>query len=258
MSTLSGFGESSFGPQAWSLIFAKEPEEEADYDDLPETQEERPVRGSTVRRSVSPKQKKPSGMRPLVLLLLLVLIGGVAYVVMTPGAMPPFLAELIGLRSPDIQTTPPGGPPVKAPAPGQPSPSPLPPPSTAAPESPSPGAPAPDQTSAVPPGTPPASPPTTGAPAAGSSAPSAQTSPVPAPAFGEGQMVFVALDPTLPVGMMVLSGDAIGSKPGPSVRPGAQVVVLDAEYMPNGWIYSVRTPDGSVGWISEKRLKVGR
>lgn len=87
---------------------------------------------------------------------------------------------------------------------------------------------------------------------------STPASPVPTPAYGEGQMVFVALDPTLPVGMMVLSGDAVGSKAGPSVRPGAQVTVLDAEYTPNGWIYSIRTPEGAIGWISEKRLKVGR
>ena len=251
MSTSSSFGESTYSSPAWPLLFAKEPEEEADYDDLPETQEDRPARGSTVRRSAPPKQKKPSGMRPLILLLLLVLIGGIAYAVMTPGALPPFLAELIGFGSPESPALPPPGGTAKAPAPGQPVTPPAPP--AAAPGAPVPGAGTPEPAAQP---APPA--PTPASPMAGSASPAAPAGAVPAPAFGEGQMVFVALDPTLPVGMMVLSGDSVGSKPGPSVRPGAQVIVLDAEYMPNGWIYSVRTPDGSVGWISEKRLKVGR
>ncbi len=256
MSILSGFGETPCSLQAWPLVFAKEPEEEADYDDLPETQEERPAQGSTVRRSAPPKQKKPSGMRPLVLLLLFALIGGIAYVVMTPGALPPFLAELIGFGSPEAPAVPPPRTAAKAPLPGQPTAPPLPP--ATSPEAPAAGPVVPEQGAPPAPNAPSPAAPAPGIPATGSAAPSAPAGAVPAPAFGEGQMVFVALDPTLPVGMMVLSGDSVGSKPGPSVRPGAQVIVLDAEYMPNGWIYSVRTPDGSVGWISEKRLKVGR
>jgi hypothetical protein len=247
MNARSEFGESCIGPHAWPLRFAKEPEEEADYDELPETQEARPAHGSTVRRSVSPKQKKPSGGRPLILILLLLLIGGGAYAIMTPGALPPFLADLLGFGSPEAPGGPTPGTAAKLPTPG----------STPAPQAPAPAAPSQDSIAS----------PSGDTTAAAPGAPAPQTEPVvsaapagaiPSPAFGEGQMVFVALDPTLPVGMMVLSGDSVGSKPGPSVRPGAQVTVLDAEYMPNGWIYSVRTPDGSVGWISEKRLKVGR
>ncbi len=249
MSTLAGSSEFPTGPQAWPLLYAQEPEEETDYDELPETQETRPAHGSTVRRSAPPKQKKPSGMRPLILLLLLILIAGAAYVVMTPGAIPPYLAELIGLGSPEAPAAPPIGPSAKVPsAPGPP------PSSTPASPAPSPATTSgPPQEPDLPQGPAPAAPAASG-PASAAAPPNA----VPAPAFGEGQMVFVALDPTLPVGMMVLSGDSVGSKPGPSVRPGAQVTVMDAEYMPNGWIYSVRTPDGSIGWISEKRLKLGR
>lgn len=251
MSTLAGSSEFPLGPQAWPLLYAQEPEEETDYDELPETQENRPTHGSTVRRSAPPKQKKPSGMRPLILLLLLILIAGAAYVVMTPGAIPPYLAEMIGLGSPETPTVPSIGPSAKVPSAPGPGPSPAP----ISPAPPTATTSAPPQEPGVPSGPAPATP----APAApGPTTAAAPPNAVPAPAFGEGQMVFVALDPTLPVGMMVLSGDSVGSKPGPSVRPGAQVIVLDAEYMPNGWIYSVRTPDGSIGWISEKRLKLGR
>ena len=229
MQTYFGSTDDAISRSGWPLLFAREPEEEADYDDLPETQEERPTHGSTVKRFVPPRQKKPSNMRPVILLLMFLVVAGLAYVSMTPGAMPPFLAEMLGFGSSAAPTLPPPSGTAKAQRP-------------------------PAQTPAVP----------SPAPAPGAEALQATPRPaetpvaegaVPSPLYGEGQQVFVALDPALPVQMMVLSGDSSGGKAGPSVRPGAAVTVLDAEYRANGWIYSIRTPEGSIGWISEKRLK---
>lgn len=233
MQTYFGSTDDAISHSGWPLLFAREPEEEADYDDLPETQEERPTHGSTVRRSVPPRQKKPSNMRPLILLLMFLVVAGLAYVSMTPGAMPPFLAEMLGFGSSEAPTLPPPSGTAKPAVPAQR-------PLAQTPAVPSP-APAPGAEAQQATAGPAAAPVTEGA--------------VPSPLYGEGQKVFVALDPALPVQMMVLSGDSSGSKPGPSVRPGAAVTVLDAEYQTNGWIYSIRTPEGSMGWISEKRLK---
>jgi hypothetical protein len=77
---------------------------------------------------------------------------------------------------------------------------------------------------------------------------------VPTPLFGEGQLVTVRADPASPGGSVALTGDAGGTRPGPSVRIGAPLTVLDAELENNTWIYSVRTEEGMTGWIAERRL----
>jgi hypothetical protein len=51
-----------------------------------------------------------------------------------------------------------------------------------------------------------------------------------------------------------LSADAEGTRPGPTVRAGSTLTVLDAELQNTGWIYSVRADGGAKGWIAETRL----
>ena len=74
--------------------------------------------------------------------------------------------------------------------------------------------------------------------------------------FGEGQRVTVVLDPTLAGEAVTLSQDSTGTKPGPAVRTGTVLTILDGDLQPNGWVYSVRTDDGLKGWVAEKRLRL--
>jgi hypothetical protein len=76
---------------------------------------------------------------------------------------------------------------------------------------------------------------------------------VPTPLFSEGQRVTVKQDPGSPAGIG-LSLDAAGTKQGALLRTGAIVTVLDAELMRNAWVYSVRSDEGTKGWISESHL----
>ncbi len=104
------------------------------------------------------------------------------------------------------------------------------------------------------------------APARVSPTPGGQTSPspatpvgqaaaaIPSPQFEEGQHVSVILDPAAPGGSLSLSTDPAGTRPGPTVPPGAVLVVLDGALQNNTWVYSVRTQGGARGWIAEKRL----
>jgi hypothetical protein len=91
--------------------------------------------------------------------------------------------------------------------------------------------------------------------------PSRPSSPIAAvqpPAFGEGQQVSVVPDPTLPAAAVSLNSDAAESKPGPIVSPATVLTVVDGEFRNNGWVYTVRTPDGTTGWVSERRLRTAR
>jgi hypothetical protein len=74
--------------------------------------------------------------------------------------------------------------------------------------------------------------------------------------FGEGQKVTAIGNPTAPAETIPLSLDPAGTKPGPVIRPGVTLSVLDGDMQPGGWVYSVRTDDGVKGWISEKRLRL--
>jgi hypothetical protein len=77
----------------------------------------------------------------------------------------------------------------------------------------------------------------------------------PSPQFGEGQAVVVVADPSTPAGSVTLTTDSAGAHPGPAVRSGEIVTVLDGELRGNAWVYSVRTSVGAKGWIEERRLK---
>ena len=233
----------------WELLFAREPDAESDMEEMlgGQVEQERPMRSLLTKRSPAPKARKPSGPRPILIIVVLLLAVGVGYVMMDPGVLPPSVADLLGIKAPSEPVPPAGVPSPSMPQAAKPREAPPePPPAPASPLSP------PEQPSAPPQGpaqTPEASaPPTAQVKAAG-------PGPIPSPIYGEGQLVYIGLDPALAVGMIVLSGDASGVKPGPTVRPGEAVMVLDAEFQASGWIYSVRTPSGAVGWIAEKRLK---
>lgn len=74
--------------------------------------------------------------------------------------------------------------------------------------------------------------------------------------FAEGQKVTAIGNPTMPAETIPLSLDPSGMKPGPVVRPGVTLSILDGDLQPSGWVYSVRTDDGVKGWIPEKRLRL--
>jgi hypothetical protein len=98
------------------------------------------------------------------------------------------------------------------------------------------------------------------APPAVASAPAAPPPPAKpqasaSPLFREGQQVVVLADPAKPTGGVLLSADPEGSRGGPTVAPNTEVTVLDGELRNNAWFYTIRTPQGATGWISENRLK---
>jgi hypothetical protein len=74
--------------------------------------------------------------------------------------------------------------------------------------------------------------------------------------FSEGQKVTVTADNTAPDGNIPLYADSSGGKPGPIVRPGVSLTVMDGDLQPAGWMYLVRTDEGAKGWVSEKRLRL--
>jgi hypothetical protein len=76
------------------------------------------------------------------------------------------------------------------------------------------------------------------------------------PMFSEGQKVTVTGDQVAPGGTIPLFADPTGIKPGPLVRLGVSLTVMDGDLQPSGWMYLVRTDEGAKGWVSEKRLRL--
>jgi hypothetical protein len=222
-------GPSFAGSTLSNLFFARQPEPDLEF-----TEEE--LEQTTNTRSSSPmKSPKKSGGRPVLWILLLALIGGGAYVAMEPEMVMDWVNQLLGEtpapQPPQVATRP---APIAQPAP-------------ASPDAPAP-IPTVPQTSAPMTTTPPPASPMASAPA-----------PAPAslsPMFGEGQRVTVAVDPALAGGMITLSQDPAGTKPGPAVQPGTGLTILDGDLQRNGWVYSVRSDDGVKGWVAEKRLRL--
>lgn len=71
------------------------------------------------------------------------------------------------------------------------------------------------------------------------------------PAFQENQRVAL----TGATGDFLLMGDPLNKHPGPMVKSGETLVILDGSYQPTtGWIYQVRTHNGKTGWISGEQL----
>jgi hypothetical protein len=62
----------------------------------------------------------------------------------------------------------------------------------------------------------------------------------------------------LPAAAVSLSSDAGRTRPGPLVSPTAVLTVTDGEFRGNSWVYAVRTPQRTTGWIAEKQLKAAK
>jgi hypothetical protein len=224
----------------WTLLFARQPEPDLEF-----TEEELDQTIATKAKGPVSPRKKPSGGSPILWILLLALVGGIAYVSMEPEMLTAWLSPYLG------DSTPP--PQAMKPMPSPPAPAAPPTPAPQAVPSPSPGASAPVA---------PATAPTAAAPpAAPAVAPVPQPTARPvapslAPMFSEGQKVTVVVDDTAPGGTIPLFADSSGSKPGPLIRPGALLTVMDGDLQSGGWMYLVRTDEGVAGWVSEKRLRL--
>ncbi|HEY6973470.1 MAG TPA: SH3 domain-containing protein [Nitrospiraceae bacterium] len=221
-------------PFQWSLLFARQPEPDLEF-----TEEE--LEQTTTTRPMSPMKpgKKSGGGRPIMWVLLLILVGGIAYVAMEPEMLTELLNPILGENapvagpSPRVMTPKPQPPATAAPVP---APTPEPAPAVAAPAPPAPAM--------TPPG------------AAPAPTPTAQPAVTAIPMFAEGQKVTVTSDPTAPGEGIPLSTDSSGAKPGAIVKPGVTLTVLDGELQGNSWVYSVRTDEGMKGWVPEKRLRL--
>ena len=213
---------------------ARQPEPDLEF-----TEEELDQTTATRPASSMKSGKKSRGGRPLLWIFLLLLVAGIGYLAMEPEQLADWLAPFTGdnLPEPHATATKPRTAPPTAP-----------PPASTAPATP------PTASETAPSGTPTAPmPPSATAPA---TAPTAPASAVASPMFAEGQKVTAIGNPTAPGETIPLSLDPAGVKPGPVVRPGVTLSVLDGDLQPSGWVYSVRTDDGVKGWIPEKRLRL--
>jgi len=233
MAVLAGNLTSVGTPLQWSLLFAREPEPDLEF-----TEEE--LDQTTATRPISPMKpgKKSGGGRPLFWILLLVLLGGIGYIALEPEPLMEWLAPFMGESAPPEQPPIAMRPKPAIPTPAAPATQPAPSTPTLAPTAPAT----------------PAQIPSASAPTVAPLAPAAN--PVSSPMFGEAQKVTVIGNPTVPTETIPLTLDPAGTKPGPVVRPGVTLTILDGDLQPGGWVYSVRTDEGMKGWISEKRLRL--
>ena len=242
MAALVGNLTSVGNPFNWILLFARQPEPDLEF-----TEEE--LDQTTAMKGTGPlnPQKKSGGGRPFLWIFLLALIGGFAYVAtMEPEMLSEWLSPYLGESTPPVAMK--QKPLAQAPvAPSAPAPQAAPSPSDegSAPLTPA----APPPATAVAPPAPTFSQPETTARLAAPVAPLT-------PMFSEGQKVTVTVDETAPGGNIQLFADSSSSKPGPIVRPGVTLAVLDGDLQPGGWVYLVRTDEGAKGWVAEKRLRL--
>jgi len=234
---------SVWNPFDWTLHFARQPEPDLEF-----TEEELDQTITTKARGPVTPHKKPGGGSPILWILLLALVGGIAYVSMEPEMLTEWLSPYLGESTPPPMAMKPK-PLAPAPvAPKVPTPQAAPSPSN---EAAAPLAPATSPATAVAPATPAVvSPPQTAA------RPAAPVVPPLDPMFSEGQKVTITVDEMAPGGSILLFADSSSSKPGPVVRPGVSLTVMDGDLQPGGWIYLVRTDEGAKGWVSEKRLRL--
>ena len=252
-------GSPSLGgsPLTWNLFFARQPEPDLEF-----TEEE--LEQTTTVRSPSPKKPpKQSNGRPLLWVLLLVLIGGGAYVAMEPEMVMEYIEPLLG----ETPAPPPPAPVAQQPVLPKPAPvAPPPQPMEATPTAPPAVAPAevPQAATApaVPVPMPPAAPAVPTASTTGDVTPTqspASEAPItntPPPLYGEGQRVSVLSNPAAPGEKVVLAKDAEGVQPGPAIPPGTVLTVLDGDLQETGWVYSLRSDYGTKGWLPERQLKL--
>ncbi|NJN36648.1 MAG: hypothetical protein HC794_05785 [Nitrospiraceae bacterium] len=252
-------GNPSLGgsPLTWNLFFARQPEPDLEF-----TEEE--LEQTTTVRSPSPKKPpKQSSGRPLLWVLLLVLIGGGAYVAMEPEMVMEYIEPLLGESpTPEPPTPIVQRPVLPKPAPVAPPPQPMdtaptPPPAVVPAEmaqaATAPAAPVPMPPSASPMPTPSATAEAIPTPAPTSDASMTSSPP---PLFSEGQRVSVLPNPAAPSEKIVLTQDPEGSRPGLAIPPGTILTILDGDLQGTGWVYSVRSNYGTTGWLPEHQLKL--
>ena len=247
MAALVGNLTSVGNPFPWTLLFARQPDPDLEF-----TEEELDQTTATRATGPLPPHKKSGGSRPILWILLLLLVGMAYLAVMKPEMLAAWLSPYLGEPTPQptVAMQPKPTPPalvIPAPQEAAPEPSTTPSPnnevSTPAVQTNAPSA-------TVTPAAPTAVPPPVAA------KPATPAEPIPAPLFGEGQKVTVTANPNAPSGSILLYEDATGTKPGPLVRAGVTMTVLDGDIQPGGWMYWVRTDEGTKGWVSEKRLRV--
>ena len=241
MGALVGNITSAWSPFNWTLLFARQPEPDLEF-----TEEELDQTSAMNTRGPVNPRKKSGGGSPILWVLVLALVGGIAYLSMEQDMVAKWLNPYLGESTP---------PPVAL-KPNPVAPSPVAPPAPVL---------APPQATVTPSNdTPAAAPPTAATPVAPAVVPPAQTAATPVapvatssdPMFSEGQKVTITGDNTAPDGNITLFAESSGNKPGPIVRPGVLLTVMDGDLQPGGWVYSVRTDEGAIGWISEKRLRL--
>jgi len=239
MAALAGDLTSVLNPFDLTLHFARQPEPDLEF-----TEEELDQTITTKTRSTMPSPKKSGGGgRPILWIVLLALVGGLAYVAtMEPEMLEEWLSPYLGESTPPPVAMTPKPTTPRPVAPSTPTPQAAPNPSNQASspmaQAPAPGAPAvspPPQTAARP------------------DAPVVSTLD---PMFGEGQKVTITVDDMAPGGSIPLFADSSSSRPGPIVHAGASLTVMDGDLQPGGWMYLVRTDEGVRGWVSEKRLRL--
>jgi hypothetical protein len=71
------------------------------------------------------------------------------------------------------------------------------------------------------------------------------------PMFSENQTVVLVEEN----GESMLMGDPTNSLPGPIVKTGEPLTILDGIQQLGGWVYHVQTASGKKGWIAEEKLK---
>jgi len=76
----------------------------------------------------------------------------------------------------------------------------------------------------------------------------------PSPSFQEGAVVSVVSKPG-DLGPMRLSRDAQGTDPGPSVKTGELLTIVDGAFINDSWVYMVHTKSGATGWITEDHIR---
>ena len=225
---------------------ARQPEPDLEFteEELDQTTATRPV-------SAMKPGKKSRGGRPLLWIFLLLLVGGIGYLAMEPEQLADWLAPFTGdspSEPPAVATRPKPAPPT-VPPPTPPADAPATPPSASDTLPPPVASTGPSGAPTIPPSTPSSS-------MAPATTPTAPPVTVASPMFAEGQKVTAIGNPTAPAETIPLSLDPAGMKPGPVIRPGITLNVLDGDLQPGGWVYSVRTDDGVKGWIPEKRLRL--
>jgi hypothetical protein len=216
----------------WTLLLAQQPDPDLEFAEEELDDAITPnLRGSVNRR------KKSGGGSPMLWVLLLALVVGMAYAWMEPEMLTEWLRPSLGEKTLTPMTMKPS-----APSPAVPP--------LSAPQAalrPSNGTPAPFN-----PPTPPAAvpPPQTVA------RPAAPATPSPDPMFSEGQKVIVIVDSRALGVNAPLFANSSSSRPGPLVQPGMLLSIIDGELQAGGWMYFVRGDEGVQGWISEKRIRL--